>query len=158
MTRQEQQSAELMMGGGGESTRTQIAPDPVFLPMLVSSKEALPNVNNSNSTADTNNLEENAHVYIQILAIRRQHIVEEERFHEDASTVNVQLTFLDADDKPPPIMQEEDDDDEEFGRGSKTYIQNGAHPNILKKIMHRSTHGHFLTSTCSHQISPAPAL
>ena len=119
------------LGVGADSpvliSHTQMAPDPAFLPSLASMK-SIPGMNR-NAIPST---EEDAHVYVPILAVRRQLIGEAERFHEDAALVDVQVALAGADGTPPQIV-EEDDDDDDFGRGSSTLMQTGAYPDILKK-------------------------
>ena len=102
--------------------------DSRFLPTLASQK-VLPHASHKNTSADSSHHD---HVYIPILAFRRQRVGEKERFHEDPAVVDIQITCLDSNGKPP-ILVEEDDDDDEDGRGSSTMFQNGIHPNILKK-------------------------
>ncbi|KAL7544101.1 hypothetical protein ACHAXR_013579, partial [Thalassiosira sp. AJA248-18] len=119
-------------------SNSQLAPDPAYIPTLVSSSSSSTSSGHGgNDTANNKLEEEDAHIYIPLLAIRRQRIGDEERYHEDPAVVDIQLTsFLDDNGNPVPPMvkeEEEEEEEEEFGRGSKTLMQFGAHPDILKK-------------------------
>jgi len=147
-----------MVGGGVESpvllSQTRTAPDPSFLPVLVSPTEAIPtDEGKCNDVNAANGSDKDAHVYIPILAIRRQHTGEKERFHEDPSVVDVKLAYFNSDGSQPPIAQE-DDDDEEFDRNFKTFMQNGSHPDILKKSpwTTSSDHGDSYNEPAQHRL------
>jgi len=140
---------------GGKSPRVLLADadqpsgllDPDFVPILAPIM-SIPKATNSFKTASkTNNnafdMDEkdggnvdDAHIYIPILAIRRQRIGDEERYHEDPSIVDVHLSYLDEDGRPPKMMANNKDDDEgdgddDFGRGRTLAITSRA--SVLKK-------------------------
>ena len=120
--------------------------DPDYMPILVPFKSIPKAVETIKTAAATNNDAFNkddvkdgdgnhdAHMYIPVLAIRRQRVGEEECYHEDPSIVEVHLTYLDDDGLPPKttVNDEDDDDgDDEFGRGGPSSITTRA--NVLKK-------------------------
>ncbi len=112
--------------GGLNMKKQQIVSDPDFSPILVSSKSIpypSPNLidkgNNYNADYDGDN-DDDSHIFIPILAIRRQRIGDEERFHEDPSIVDIKATHLDAGGLIPTMSEEDDDDNnynDGFGRG-----------------------------------------
>ena len=112
--------------GGMNMREQQLVSDPDFRPVLVSSKSIpypSPNLidedNNYNADYDDDN-DDDSHIFIPILAIRRQRIGDEERFHEDPSIVDIKVTHLDAEGLPPTVSEEDDDDNnynDGFGRG-----------------------------------------
>ena len=118
-------------------SHTSSAPDPNYLPVFVKSiPSSTPNSNIN--TAATNNDE---HVYIPILAIRYQRTGEPERYHEDASIVDIHVTKLDDNGIQPKIVDDADseEEDDEFAddfatiRNANVLLQNMVHVDILKK-------------------------
>jgi len=118
-------------------SHTSTAPDPNYLPVLCKSiPSSTPNSNIN--TAATNN---DDHVYIPILAIRYQRTGESERYHEDASIVDIHVTKLDDNGNQPKILDNEDneEDDDEFAddfatiRNANVLLHNMVHVDILKK-------------------------
>lgn len=106
---------------------SQEIPDPTVIPSLVP-WSAVPSPFNSDVTANSSG----EYVYIPILAVRRQRIGEEERYHEDPALVDIQLSRLDSDGKSPPVQDDEEDDDENNSH-TTPMMQHGIHPSILKK-------------------------
>eukprot|EP00956_Cyclotella_meneghiniana_P020336 scaffold35701_cov46-Cyclotella_meneghiniana.AAC.2 len=113
----------------------EIIPDPTVIPSLVP-WNAVPSPFNNDATTNNNSGE---HVYIPILAVRRQRIGEEERYHEDPAVVDIMLSRLDSNGQIiPPIPQHEEDDNDEDDNNKNHMTpmmqQHGMlHPNILKK-------------------------
>lgn len=107
---------------------THSVPDPTYLPTLVSWR-AVPI---SHKNGGYNDVNADDHVYIPILAIRRQQVGEAERFNEDPAIVDIRLAPSDSNRFLSAII--DDDDDDDFNdRDSTPMMQHGAHPNILKK-------------------------
>ena len=89
------------------------APDPAVIPLLTSWK-AVPT---PWTESDTNS----EHVYIPILAVRRQRVGEEERYHEDPAVIDIQLSFLDSNGTLPSILEGDDDDDDDDAKTATHY-------------------------------------
>jgi hypothetical protein len=95
-------------------------PDPEYIPILVP-YHTIPQV----STISSNDAEDDMYIYIPILALRRQRIGEEERYHEDTCIVDIHTTYLNDNGLPPTMMVDDNDDDDgddDFGikRGMTT--------------------------------------
>ncbi|KAL7465896.1 hypothetical protein ACHAXS_006197 [Conticribra weissflogii] len=105
-------------------------PDPRFLPSLISSN-ALPR-NNHPSKAIISDYKEDCDIFVPIIAIRRQRVGEEERFHEDPAVIDILLTSLDSKGNPPDLLELDDDDVEDKG-GTQTIYFHGSQGDILKK-------------------------
>ena len=114
-------------------SHTSTAPDPNYLPVLVKS---IPS-----STQNNNNVNNDDHVYIPILAIRHQRTGESERYHEDPSIVDIHITKLDDNGNQPKIIDNDEDseEDDEFAddfasiRNANVLLHNMVHVDILKK-------------------------
>ena len=121
-------------------SHTSSAPDPNYLPVLISKSipSSTPTPSNNINTAASNN---DDHVYIPILAIRHQRTGETERYHEDPSIVDIHVTKLDDNGNQPKIIDDEDDEEEEdefaddFAtiRNANVLLHNMVHVDILKK-------------------------
>jgi len=126
-----------------------LVPDPNFIPNVVSFK-SIPTprpdlIDRGGDVIDFNDDDDgdDSHLFIPILAIRRQRIGNEERFHEDPSIVDIQVTHLGTEGLPPTISDEADSDSDDFGRGSSaaaskltsimTRIQSNNASDILSK-------------------------
>jgi hypothetical protein len=88
------------------------APDPDYIPLLVP-YHTIPQI----STISSNDADDDTYIYIPILALRRQRIGEEERYHEDTCIVDIHLTHLNDNGLPPTMMVDDNDDDgdDDFG-------------------------------------------
>eukprot|EP00986_Skeletonema_menzelii_P013803 scaffold8428_cov151-Skeletonema_menzelii.AAC.1 len=111
---------------------TSSGPDPAYLPSVIPLK-SIPSIINHNQ--HTSN--DDGHVYIPILAVRRQRVGEDERFNEDAGVVDVKLSYFDSngvvpeEDKKDGNEDDDDDDFDDFGE-STTMMHHQVHKNILK--------------------------
>ena len=140
----------------GLQDQQQLVPDTAFLPILVTSKSVPfppPNVDDDEiNYNDDNDDDDDSYIFIPILAIRRQRIRDEERFHEDPSIVDIQVTHLNAE-GVPPTMSDEDENDDDFGRASSaaspklTSTMIRMQNNIASDIMNKSQW--TLSSSCS---------
>lgn len=105
-------------------------PDPRFLPSIISMK-ALPR-NNRRSGKTMSDRNEDCDIFVPIIAIRRQRVGEEERFHEDPAVIDILVTSLDSNGNPPNLVEQDDDDYDDRG-GIQTIYFHGAQSDILKK-------------------------
>jgi uncharacterized membrane protein YgcG len=80
----------------------------LILPKLVKDITAI-------APTSTTDLEEEEFLYIPILAVRRQRVGDEERFHEDVALVDLSVTFCDR--TGLAVFPEEATDDEDFDEG-----------------------------------------
>jgi hypothetical protein len=106
---------ELEGGNGGSMNEM---PDPSVIPSIVPWK-AVPTAYNGVGNSE--------YVYIPILAIRRQRVGEEERYHEDPAVIDLQLSCLNLSGMPPFIPDDDDEDE------NKPMMQHGSHSVILKR-------------------------
>ena len=99
------EAMEEALTGGIKASKT----DPtVLLPRLVSWSSRNGGIDN----------QEDSFCYIPVLAVRRQRLGDEERFHEDPAIVEMAVTFCDM--EGYPVFPEEDQEDDE-GEGEGTF-------------------------------------
>ena len=103
------------------------APDPDYLPLFVP-YHTIPQV----STISSNDADDDMYIYIPILALRRQRIGEEERYHEDTCIVDIHVTYLNDNGLPPTMMVDDDGDDGDDDFGIKRAMTT-THASILTK-------------------------
>jgi len=131
-------------------------PDPRFLPSLISMK-ALPR-NNHPSEATKSDSKEDCDIFIPIIAIRRQRVGEEERFHEDPAVIDILVTSLDSNGNPPNLLELDDDDFDDRG-GIHTIYFHGSQSEILKKSnWSPAFDGYNRNTSQQHQGFPIAAL
>jgi hypothetical protein len=121
----------------GSSTSSSGRPDPAYLPTVVPLK-SIPGIihHYRNNTPH----DDDGYAYIPILAVRRQRVGEEERFHEDAAVVDVKLSYFDSNGAVVMMMKTEEDEKDDDGNNddfddlgeSTRMMHHQVHKNILK--------------------------
>ena len=99
------------------STATPRMDPELLLPkLIVQGKDLIDDDDNYNQKANADQPHQHQFCYIPVLALRRQRLGEEERFHEDPAITDIAVSFQDRDGQAVwPQADGDDDEDEEEG-------------------------------------------
>jgi hypothetical protein len=88
--------------------------------VMMDPSEAFPRLVSLSALPDIDDEDHNSFVYIPVLAVRRQRMSDEERYHEDPGIVDLSITFSDRYGEPvlPDDTYTGDDDEEEDDEGT----------------------------------------